>query len=327
MHKFKVAILAAVGTIATAACGGHEQTPPPDDVYVANVYDIMARFGRTDSASRAALVGADTAEVRAFMSVVGELPVTDERMAAWSYSLPVLKFTPLADSVFPDSTARPALAIGNMQARLRRAGVAITPRRYAIVVWGRLESIMFVDSVMLIALNHYLGAENEAYEGFPLYQRLVKEPKYMPYDITEAVLATDHPYDNEGGTVLQRMLYEGALTVAKIEAVDGGNAQDALGYRPEQMQFIIDEEAALWRQLIAQGYLFDTSQATIDRLINPAPNTPLLDIRCPGRVGRYIGYRIVESYRSRHPEVTLSTLLSPQFYADPTVLEESHYNP
>lgn len=287
----------------------------------------MAQYGRADSARRAALIVADTAQIEAFMSVVGETPVTHERIEAWSWSLPVMRFTPLVDSVFRDSVASVERAVGTALARLRAAGVELTPRSYGAVVWGRPESVMFVDSVMLIALNHYLGAESDAYEGFPLYLRLVKEPRLMPYDIVEAMVATDYPYQDGNPTALSRMLYEGALVAARLEGTEGGNPADAVAYRPEQMQFVEEEEANLWRTLVGRGYLFDTSVTTIDKLVAPAPNTSILDPRSPGRAGRWLGYRIVEKYRRKHPEVTLEQLLQPSFYTNPEVLGESGYNP
>lgn len=314
--------------LLSMGCGGRgAQAPEPDSVYVADIYKTLYRYGHVDSTERCALAAADTAEVRAFMSVVGEMPVTDMRLQAWSWALPTLLFTPAVDSIYPDGSQRVAVALGNIQARMRQAGLSLNPRRYAAVVWGRMESVVFVDSIMLIALNHYLGAEYDGYSHFPLYLRLTKEPALMPYDLAEAIIATDYPYANSEGTLLQRMLYEGALTEAKIEAVDGGDLIGALGYRPEQMLFITDNEAELWRKIVTQGLLYDTSQATIDKLVAPAPNSSLVDVRCPGRLGRYIGYRIVEAYRRANPDATLEFLLSPAFYNSPDILAQSGYNP
>lgn len=330
--RFLTIVIIAAMAAAIAICSGCSGRRPadvaPDSVSVADVYRMMYQYGRTDSAGRDSLARLDTAEVRAFMTVVGETPVTDLRMQGWSWALPTLVFTPAVDSAFTHGTDSLALTLGAITARMRQAGVEIAPRRYAAVVWGRMESVLFVDSVMLIALNHYLGAEYPGYDHFPLYMRLTKEPRLMPYDLAEALIATDHPYSNPEGTLLQRMLYEGALTAAKMEAA-GPDAvlADALGYRPEQMQFILDEEENLWRRIVADGLLYDTSAANIDRLVAPAPNASIIDARCPGRVGRYFGYRIVDSFRRRNSDATLPYLLSAEFYTDPDILAQSRYNP
>lgn len=325
---YSLTVLVAALALSATGCGnGHKNYPAPDSVHVADIYSVMYRYGRTDSAGRAALAVTDTAQLHAFMSVVAETPVTDMRLQAWSWALPVLVFTPAVDSIYHNGTDSVAIALGNIQARMRANDIELKPRLYAAVVWGRNESVMFVDSVMLIALNHYLGAEYDGYSHFPLYMRLVKEPRLMPYDLAEAIIATDHPYQPQAGTALERMLYEGALTAAKIEAVDGGNVADALGYRPEQIEFIQQNEQQLWRTLVEREFLYDTSVTTIDKLVAPGPNTSLLDVRCPGRAGRYIGYRIVREYMDRHPETSLAWLLSSQFYAASDILAQSGYNP
>ena len=104
----------------------------------------------------------------------------------------------LLDGALPSSSAHIAIAmaraVGTVLARTRNAGLELPRRRYASVVWGKPQSIIFVDSVMLIALNHYLGAEYEGYSHFPLYSRLVKEPAIMPFDISEALIATAYPF-------------------------------------------------------------------------------------------------------------------------------------
>ena len=45
----------------------------------------------------------------------------------------------------------------------------------------------------------------------------------------------------------------------------------------------------------------------------------------PGRVGRFIGYRIVQAYLTRHPETKLNELLSPTFYTSSMTLPDSGY--
>ncbi len=299
----------------------------PDSIAIAPVHRIMHRYASADSAQRQRLLAGNRPEIEAFMKLVADTPLTEERVSGWSWSLPVLKFTPDVDSIYPDTSAV-ARAVGTVLARTRNAGLELPRRRYASVVWGKPQSIIFVDSVMLIALNHYLGAEYEGYSHFPLYSRLVKEPAIMPFDIDEALIATAYPFAGPSdATALQHMLYQGALTAAKIEATGTGNPALALGYRPEQMAFLTDNEALLWSNMVERDLLYDKSASTIDRLIAPGPTTRLLDPRCPGRAGRYIGYRIVEAYRRNHPEATLPFLLSPEFYTSSTVLDEASYNP
>lgn len=318
--------------ILAGACVGSHPDPladiQPDSVHVSEVYRIMHEYGRIDSTKRQALIDSDSIEVAAFMAVVADSPITPDKLLGWSWSLPVQVFTPDVDSVFVHSGNELSKTIGTVTARLRASGIDVPQRRYATVAWGRHESMMFVDSVMLIALNHYLGATYKGYSSFPLYMQLVKEQRFIPYDIAEAITATRYPYQpTEAPTALSRMLYEGAIVTVRKAAVPGASEQDALAYLPEQLNYLKDEEAALWQKIVSDGLLYDTSPATTDRLVLPAPNTTLLSPGCPGRAGRYIGWRIVESYLKRHPGTTLDKILSPSFYNSSNTLAEAGYRP
>ena len=131
----------------------------------------------------------------------------------------------------------------------------------------------------------------------------------------------------ERHTVLSRMLYSGAIAMGRLLSVDGATEAASLGYSPEQFEWLLEHEAELWRTLVAKQLVYDTDPQTADRLVSPAPATPLLSIYSPGRVGRFIGYRMVRSYLARHPEKRLSDLLSPDFYNSPDALSLVDYSP
>jgi hypothetical protein len=100
-----------------------------------------------------------------------------------------------------------------------------------------------------------------------------------------------------------------------------------MGLSPEQLKWFGDNEAKVWRALAAGRLLYETSGFKIDRIMLPAPSTDLVNPNAPGRAGRYVGYRIVQAYRKRHPEATLEQLLSPSFYNGENTLSEAGYNP
>lgn len=306
-----------------SACSRPDTYPPAE---VVNLYGPLAEFARADSSRRAEIMANDSAVLGAFFKVIDGSEPSDSLAWMWSTSLPVAIFTPAVDSVYADTDTL-AADLGAILGRAREAGLDLPRRKYGAVVWGKMESIVFVDSVMLIALNHYLGQEYAGYDAFPVYRRFTKAPGFLPCDMAEALVATRYPYEEAPGqTALQRMLYEGALAYAKKQLADAPDMY-ALGYRSEQLQFLLDNEGDLWRQMAIRGLLYDTSPVTIGRLIDPAPNTAVLDPRAPGRAGRFFGLRIVEAYARRHPDATLPFLLSPGFYRNPAILEEAQYSP
>lgn len=296
------------------ACTGKRTDAP--EARVVPLHSYLATNNVPDS---------DSIELAAFMRTVSEQPLSPELVEAWASSQVVTVFTPDVDSVFADS-AYMGRMMGTILANAEAAGLDLPHRRYATVVYGRPESILFVDSVMLISLNHYLGADYPGYSHWPKYMRQVKTPETLPCDIAEALVATSYPYTLEGeeATALSRMVYEGALTIAKMK-LSGKDPATALGYSTETMDILDSQEAEIWRRMVQDQLLYDTSETTIDRLVAPSPEAGIVGSGTPGRVGRYIGYRIASQYLDKHPDATLPQLLSRDFYRGNTALIESEY--
>lgn len=302
-----------------------ETTPTYPTADVANVYTFMEDYGTMDAATRASAYARDSVEIKAFLRTVSELSPDSSLMAAWAESKVVEVFTPAVDSVFGNGAAVGS-ALGAILAKAANEGIELPRRRYASVVYGRPESILFVDSVMLIALNHYLGADYPGYSHWPTYMRQGKTPAMLPYDMAEALTATAYPYESsESSTLLSRLLYEGALAHAKLRLVPDATPAMVLGYDDATMKWLAENENSLWQSIVSGRLLYDTAESTASKLVEPTPTVTLVTPNAPGRMGRYIGYRIVEDYMRSHPDATLPYLLSPSFYHSGSALVESGY--
>ena len=313
----RLSVVVAVSMLLAAiAC----TSPRPDGETqrVAPVYSLFC-----DSSAEAEVPGSVLPELTAFMKVLGR-GADAESLAEWSRSPAVKVFTPDVDSVFP-SLGKIESALGDILASASVEGLELPRRRYAAVVWGRPESIMFCDTVMLIALNHYLGDDYPGYSHLDGYRRRVKTPRMLPYDIAEALVATAMPYRHrDGSTVLSRLLYEGALAEAKYRLA-GGDWPAALGYSEDEYAALSEHETELWELLVGKGLLFSTLPSDAERLVGPAPSTANLTDNSPGRAGRFIGHKIVRAYIAAHPDATLREMLSPEFYDSDATLREAGY--
>lgn len=325
--KMKILFLTALALLA-AACGGGKEYAPQE---VAPVYDIVYQYGMADYVHEDSIMqaaGPWLPELNAFLETVHDGNVPDSlQLRAWARSLPVRVFTPAVDSVF-SSTDGIEADLGYILGAARDAGLDLPHRRYAAIVHGKMESVLFTDSVMLIALNHYLGPEYPGYESWPIYMRMMKSPEQLPYDIAEALIATAYPYQPDSQpTVLKRMLYEGALAYAKMQVVKDASEARALSMPQEHYQYAKENEAAIWETLVSRNLLFDTSASTVSRLFDPAPTTPLIGTYAPGRVVRYNALRLVRSYIKKHPSTSLHHILTPDFYNNQSTLAQSDYHP
>lgn len=199
---------------------------------------------------------------------------------------------------------------------------------YYSVISPFRQQIMLVDSIAYIALNHYLGANHEAYNGMPDYIRRSKESDRIAVDMAEAIIATNYPYDYaEDMTVLSYLLYQGALVegVSQLTGVD--DIATLMCWSIEEAELAASYEADAWQRLAAANILYSNDPAIARNLVSPASSTSLLSAEIPGRMGRYIGYKIVKSWLALHPEADLSTILSSDFYHSRQTLIDASYSP
>lgn len=277
-------------------------------------------------------VEADSDSLRAYAAPLTALlrlqqisdTVTDEAVTRYAKSKAVAMFRPEVARIWPDSLlSRRLQAVAN---RLPAVLPNVEMPVVYTVVWPYNQSVVALgDSAVILALNHYLGAQHPAYNGFAEYVRRQKEPERVAVDLAEAIVSLRFPYD--GGsypTVLSRLLREGAIIEA-VMRLTGVDEAAALGFTPDQAEWAVSNERQAWETMLSRKMVFSTDADLADALIVPSPSTSVLNVESPGRLGRFIGHRIVSAYLRANPDTPMSFLLSPDFWNDGNTLSKSGY--
>ena len=313
--------------ILIAACGNKHSVKDADYANFAEIAVESMKMTDEDAIDFAEKeISRHRAEFDAMATVTG-LERSGNVTKQWLESPAIRYFGHDVDSVFTDHN-KVAEQISGIMNRMSDNGLKIPVGTYATVIWSRPQSIIFADSVMLIALNHYLGSEHPSYSSLPVYRRHLKTPEMLPYDVAEALVATAYPFEERDSTaVINRLVYEGALIMAKMQSVKGATLENALGYTCDELKWLENNERELWHKMLLSHMIFDRSESLTDRLVSPAPFTGVLSSDVPGRAGRYIGYKIIETYIKSHSGVKITDLLSPEFYGKQNPLTDAGYNP
>lgn len=253
----------------------------------------------------------------------------DERLSAYARSRGVAMFG-RAVSERLGSLDSTELALGRAAQRASQIVPELHwPRLYGVISTYSQSIILGGDSLALIGLNHYLGANDEAYAGFDAYQRRSKRLAALPAQLVESLLAAQSPYQPSEGnaTALSRMLYEGATLwlTAQVTGID--DPAQLLDWSVDDAAWAVANEPMAWDALIRRNLLYSTDEAVGNRLVRRAPSTPLLHPEAPGRMGAWLGYRIVDAYTRSHPDAGRWQLLQCDFYCSVSSLVDAGYNP
>ena len=164
-----------------------------------------------------------------------------------------------------------------------------------------------------VGLDNFLGAGYPGYEGIPAYQRVLLRQSQLPVAYAHSLLATLSLENFNDPTLVGQMVYQGKIAMA-TEALTGYSIAtgEVLGYGPEEWDFLETNESNIWEVMVREKLLFSTDMMGRQRLSEPAPFSKLgtaMDGDIPGRVARYIGYKLVKSYAENHRELSLKEII------------------
>jgi len=200
-----------------------------------------------------------------------------------------------------------------------------TPK--VITVIGEMDynaKAIYADSLVIVALELYLGKEHKFYQ-FPNYLKQNFEEKQIMPDVVSSFAYRNIPV-SEDKDLLSQMIFEGKQLYAKDLLLPDYADADKIGYTPEQIKWCEENENYMWRYFLEKEMLYSADPKLNTRFIAPAPFSKFyleIDNDSPGRVGGWIGWQMVRSYMKNNT-VTLPELLKTDAKE---IFEKSKYKP
>jgi len=96
------------------------------------------------------------------------------------------------------------------------------------------------------------------------------------------------------------------------------------GYTGKQLEWCRANEGVIWNFFLQHSDLYTTEPMFIKNYLGEAPTTDGMPAQAPGNIGQWVGWQIVNTYASNHPEMTPDSIMK----ADPKIIfKESKYKP
>lgn len=197
-----------------------------------------------------------------------------------------------------------------------------------ITVIGEMDynaKAIYADSLVIVALELYLGKEHKFYE-FPNYLKQNFEERQMMPDVVSSFSYRNIANSPDRSLVAQ-MVFEGKQLYAKDLLLPDYTDAEKMGYTPEQIKWCEENEGYMWRYFIENELLYSDDPKLTTRFMTPAPFSKFfleIDNDTPGRAGAWIGWQMVRSYMKNNSDVSLAEL----FKTDAKeIFEKSKYKP
>jgi hypothetical protein len=187
--------------------------------------------------------------------------------------------------------------------------------------------IKLADSVLIIALDMYLGKECKYYKqiGIPVYKSDRFSRQYIVSDCLKEMAYKHIKFDNSRITLLDEMIMEGKRLYFAEAMMPDENDSIIIGYSNQQLTWVQQNEGNMWAYIIDKGLLYTVNSKVIMKFINDAPFTPFFANDSPGRAGAWIGWQIVRAYMNNYKEANIEQLL--QDSNSQKILNRSKYKP
>ncbi len=173
----------------------------------------------------------------------------------------------------------------------------------------RNKSIV-TDTIVIIALDTYLGSNHEFYGDIPKYITQNMEKSEIVSDLA-ANYAGKYIFQSERKSLLDEMIYSGKQLYFKDVIIPFKTDAEKMGYTQEQLDWAMDNESQIWSYFIERELLYSTDHSLPGRFIADAPFSKFyleLDNESPGRLGQYLGWQIVRAYMKKN-DVSMMDML------------------
>jgi len=198
------------------------------------------------------------------------------------------------------------------------------PKIYTFVS-GFSSDFYIGDEVIVIGLDYFLPADHPFQPGeLPQYISDRYQKEYLVPTLITAISAQFNHTDMTDNTLLAEMVFYGKSYHFTKSVMPCTPDSLIIGYSQEDIVASYANEGFIWSHFIENELLFETNPFEIRKYTGEAPATDEISPDAPGRIGRWLGWNIVDDYVAAQ-DVSLPELMEEQ--RAERIFRQSGYKP
>ena len=152
--------------------------------------------------------------------------------------------------------------------------------------------------LIILGLDWFLG-EKGTYrpQDIPQYIRKRLNKEYL---VPSCILFLSDSFNAtalEDKTMLAEMIYFGKAYAFTKEILPCAPDSVILGYGQQEIDGINFNQERIWAHFVEESLLYETNHFVKTKYLNERPNVPEIGDKCPGRIGRWLGWQIIQNYQ------------------------------
>lgn len=200
------------------------------------------------------------------------------------------------------------------------------PPKIQTMISGLETDVLVSDTLVIVGLDYFLG-EGARFKP-NMYDYILK--RYTKKFIVPSVVLLYgisnrfNKTDLDDNTVLSDMIAYGKAYAFTKKMLPCTADSILIGYSKQDVDGAVFNESTIWKKMIEDQILYSTSHLIKQKYIAERPHTNEISPQCPGRIGMWVGWQIVDQYL----EQTTKTLPELMKETDTQkIFRESNYRP
>lgn len=178
------------------------------------------------------------------------------------------------------------------------------------MITGLYRDLYVSDSLIIIGLEYFIGQDAKYKPNdVPAYIYRRFSPDYVVPASFLFLSEYFNRVDQEDQTLLNEMVTAGKsfyFTKAMMPCVPDSVI---IGFTSEEISEVKKNEDVVWANFVQNQLLYEVNHMLKNKFMGERPNVYEIGEKCPGRVGAWVGWQIVNAYMEKNPSVTLPQLM------------------
>jgi gliding motility-associated lipoprotein GldB len=185
----------------------------------------------------------------------------------------------------------------------------VVPKVYTIIS-GFGNDIFAADSLIVIGIDCFIGPTAKYRPEFPNYILSNYNKENIATGVALMLSNKYNETDFLDKSMLAEMIYWGKAYYFMEKILPCTPDSILIGYTEIQLKESKEHERTIWNHFLEKKLLFENDHFIVGKYTGERPNITEIGNRCPGRIGRWLGWNIVRSYMKKNPSVTFQQLMA-----------------
>lgn len=189
--------------------------------------------------------------------------------------------------------------IGTLEGALGRLQVYypdVTIPKIQTVVTGLYKDLIITNHHVMIGMDFFIGSDaSYPPQQIPNYILHRYDVEHLPANIIQ-FLSSQYIQPAADDTMLSEMIDHGKSYYLLSKLLPCTPKNVLIGYTPEEWKESEENDAIIWANFIENELLYETNHHMKQKFLGERPNVYEIGDKCPGRIGRWLGWQMVEQY-------------------------------